>query len=194
MKKLNNKGLSIIELLICFVIVSVIAISLLNIIMNYKSMQETEHIKNLVKTYNDQITKLLQNDIIKYTLKDVSIDRSVADTLKLTLHFKHSLDGNYTEKELVIVAKDNENYIEYPDIVKDSSDNYIYQVVRYDLPSTSKISKYNSNKSVNDIHFAYLPGEDEFIVNGVFTLKIPIEHSELSSTYEIKIISPVTTY
>ena len=50
MKKLNNKGLTIIELLVCFVIVAVIAISLLNIIMNYKN--KLNKIVNLSKDYH----------------------------------------------------------------------------------------------------------------------------------------------
>ena len=57
MKKVNNKGLTIIELLVCFVMVAVISITLLNIIMNYRSAQETENVKNIIRAYKNTGTK-----------------------------------------------------------------------------------------------------------------------------------------
>lgn len=196
MKKLNNKGLSVIELLVCFVIVAVIAISLLNVIMNYTADQQTEYIKNLIRTYSDQVTKVIEDDIISHTLSSVDVDRSEDNELKLTLHFKYDLVTGVKTKDLKIVAKENENYIEYPDIVK-NGDSYTTQPVRYKLPSTTKIytakdEELTQNEVKNDIHFKNLPEEEEFIENDVFYLKIPIEHSELNSTYAITIVCPVT--
>ena len=41
-KKLNNKGLTAIEILVCFSIISVLVISMLNIVNNYKTKQDNE--------------------------------------------------------------------------------------------------------------------------------------------------------
>ena len=40
--KINNKGMTIIELILCFAIVSVIVIALLNTVMNYKTKEQLE--------------------------------------------------------------------------------------------------------------------------------------------------------
>ena len=123
MKKVNNKGLTIIELLVCFVMVAVISITLLNIIMNYRSAQETENVKNIIRAYKNTVTKTLQYDIISHGLQSVSVDNSKMDIGELTidLEFNNPIDDSgETTKQLKIVAKGTENYIQYPDTVKTS--------------------------------------------------------------------------
>ena len=207
MTKLNNKGLSIIELLVCFVIVAVISITLLNIVMDYNSFQETEHIKNTIKTYKNTITRVIQDDITKYGLTDVQVDNTNTDddTLKLILTFNNLPNPITTNtKNLTIVARNNENYIMYEDTVKGSDGNYFNQDVKYTLPSTTKIyvddntNEGNANTGKvekNDIHFRGLPepisGGEKFVQNDVFYLYIPIEHSEVDATYGITIIAPL---
>jgi len=125
MKKLNNKGLSIIELLVCFVIVSIISVALINTIMNYRAKQETENIKNLIRTYKNTITKVVQNDIINYGLKSAEVDETEQNTIKIKLNFLTPIDTQNTlQKELIIVANNDENYIEYPDTIKISDTEY----------------------------------------------------------------------
>ena len=196
MKKLNNKGLSIIELIVCFVIVAVISVTLLNIIMDYKAKQETENINKLIKSYKDSVTKIIQNDIIKYGLTNVVIDDSEMNKgkIKILFIFKSPLDTlTENKKELIIVGTKDENYIEYPDTVKNSDGTYINQPVKYELPYTTKIyARKNSNldeKEVrNDIYFLL---EKPEVVDYIFYLHIPIEHSETSSTFSINIVSPI---
>ena len=206
MTKLNNKGLSIIELLVCFVIVAVISITLLNIVMDYSAFQETEHVKNVIKTYKNSVTKIIQNDIIRYGLTDVRVDdtNSDSDSLKLILTFKDLPDSISTKtKNLIVHVGSSENYISYEDTVK-SGDTYINQEVKYILPHTTKIYSDKANDSINntsgketknDIHFRNLPepitGTNSYVSNGVFYLYIPIEHSEVDETYGITIIAPL---
>lgn len=203
MKKINNKGLTIIELLVCFVIVAVISITLLNIIMDYRSYQETENIKNIIRSYKNTMTKTIQSDIIAHGLKSVSIDNSKMNVGELTinLEFMDPIDTQTENtKQLKIVAKGTENYIQYPDTVKTIDNTYKNQIVKYDLPSTTKIyakknindntnsSNYEEKTTKNDIYFIL---EEPTINNGVFYLNIPIEHSEINSTYAITIVAPI---
>ena len=64
MKKLNNKGLTAIEVLVCFTIVSIIVISMLNVVNNYKDKQTTESYKTSITTYKNTLTKIINKDII----------------------------------------------------------------------------------------------------------------------------------
>lgn len=206
MTKLNNKGLSIIELLVCFVIVAVISITLLNIVMDYNATQETENIKNIIKTYKNTVTKNIQNDIIKYGLSKVEVDQTNtdSDSVKLILTFKDLPDSISSKtKNLIIHASSSDNYVLYEDTVK-SGNTYINQPVKYVLPHTTKIYVDKANDSINntsgkenknDIHFKNLPepitGTESYVSNDVFYLYIPIEHSEVDETYGITIIAPL---
>ena len=55
--KVNNKGMTIIELILCFAIVSVIVIALLNTVMNYKTKEQLEDTKKTIISYKNVITK-----------------------------------------------------------------------------------------------------------------------------------------
>ena len=65
MKKLNNHGLTAIEVIICFSITAVIVISLFKTINNYNEKQYIESNKNQIKTYENTITKSIQDDVLR---------------------------------------------------------------------------------------------------------------------------------
>ena len=71
MKRINNKGMTLVELIICFVIVSAIVVSMFNIIMSYQTEEITESSRSDIIEYKNVITKLIQTDIIKGELKNV---------------------------------------------------------------------------------------------------------------------------
>lgn len=65
MKKLNNRGLTAVEVIICFSITSVIVISLFKVIANYNEKQYMESRKSQIKTYENIVTKTIQDDVLK---------------------------------------------------------------------------------------------------------------------------------
>ena len=161
MKKLNNNGMSIIELLVCFVIVAVIAITLLNTVMEYKSDEMTESVRNHILEYKNSVTRVIQTDIlnnklISYTTstencevkKDSIVDVINCDTAMssnptnlgekrtITLKFAKSFtDASTTpiyEKKLIVVRSNKFNYISYEDVVEDAGEMYL-QEARYIL-------------------------------------------------------------
>ena len=193
-KKLNNKGLTIIELLVCFVLVALVTIPLINTIMEYKNMQQTEHIKNLIINYKNEVTQAIQKDIIVKSLTNAEVVESTDKYIKISLKFKNTFDNNIDTKNLIVYSDNNNNYIEYPDIV-----NGTVQPIRYKLPRTSQIYDATSENlddkdKFNDIHFRNLPipldGDSSFISNEIFHLYIPIDHSEIDGTYAIDIVAP----
>lgn len=199
---LNNKGMTLIELLICFVIVSVIVVALFNTIMNYKTKEQTEDIKKTVITYKNVITKVIQTDIIKhdlasYTLLEeptTSSGENAREEWKIKLTFNEAFEDASTEKTLTIVRGNKVNYIKYPDVVKEGS-NWHQQEIQYDLESTDivndvdVISNNTTNKiKYNDIRFAYVSLKQ---YGNIFSLDIPIYHSELGTNYHINITAPL---
>ena len=64
-KKLNNKGLTAVELLVCFALVSLIIISMTQAINSYRNKQEIETFKTSITTYKNTLTKAIYDDIMK---------------------------------------------------------------------------------------------------------------------------------
>ena len=64
MKKLNNKGMTIIEILVCFIIVSIISASIYAIVSNYNNKKNVESYKQEIYKYKNLLTKEIYDDII----------------------------------------------------------------------------------------------------------------------------------
>ncbi len=60
----NEKGFTIVEIIICFVIVTTIVISMFDLIMNYKNRQQVESINSQMIAYKNSLTKVIQDDVI----------------------------------------------------------------------------------------------------------------------------------
>ncbi len=63
-KNINNKGLTAVELIICFALISIITISMFKVINSYKLKQEEESVKTVFNTYKSTLTKVIYDDII----------------------------------------------------------------------------------------------------------------------------------
>ena len=64
--KLNNNGMTLIEVIVCFFLVVIIVLSMLKVVNNYKDKQDIESYKNSIFTYKNTLTKTIWNDIIKH--------------------------------------------------------------------------------------------------------------------------------
>lgn len=64
-RKLNNKGLTAVELLVCFALVSLIIISMTKAINSYRNKQEFETFKTSINTYKNTLTKAIYDNIMK---------------------------------------------------------------------------------------------------------------------------------
>ena len=71
MKKLNNKGMSLLEVVLCFAIVSAVVIGMFNVIMTYETEEVSEAIRSDIIEYKNIVTKVLQDDIFRHELYNV---------------------------------------------------------------------------------------------------------------------------
>ena len=72
MKKLNNKGMTIIEVLVCFVLVAIITTSMYNSISNFNDRRNLESMKEKIINVKNLFTKQVEDDNIKKGLVYVS--------------------------------------------------------------------------------------------------------------------------
>lgn len=87
MKRLNNKGTTIVEIIMCFALASLIVVSLYNIIDTISTNKEIAETKFEITNQKSILTKTILNDIIQYGLHSIvingskkEIDKTVVDT------------------------------------------------------------------------------------------------------------------
>ena len=69
---LNKKGITSVELLACFIIVSTIVVSMYNLILNYRNREQIEEINNEVVSFANSLQEVIQSDFVMGHLVDVS--------------------------------------------------------------------------------------------------------------------------
>lgn len=85
MGKLNNKGMTAVELLITFTILSVVVVGLFDMTLNYKDKEQQESTKSSIIDYENKLEMLIQDDFIKGHLVSVSIDDTASTNVKKLL-------------------------------------------------------------------------------------------------------------
>lgn len=199
-KNLNNKGMTLIELLVCFVIVSAIIVSMFNVIMSYKTEEQTESIRSDIIAYKNSITKMIQRDIIQYELKEVDLqiannsDRTT--TYRFTLHFNKPIIQTQVDdpkKNLEILISENDKteagYIIYDE--KNTKEQL--QPSKYTLSNISPSGNNQALRFTSVNSSIFLNGATTGSTQGAaaFNLDIGITHSELGGDYHINIVAPL---
>ncbi|MCI8548330.1 MAG: prepilin-type N-terminal cleavage/methylation domain-containing protein [Bacilli bacterium] len=150
MKRLNNKGVTLVELLVSFSIAAVIIISMFNVVLNYQKEANSAMVKNDVTTFKNTITKMLQNDLIKGRLRGVFLTTSNngnTTTYTFTMNFYNSVNfsghGNplYFKNLKIVASNKSENYITYTDVNRNGGT----QEVKYSLMDIGKNCRGGTN-------------------------------------------------
>ena len=104
LKKLDNKGMTVIEILVSFVLVSTIVVSMFSLVSKYAARREQEVDRNSINTYKTTLTKEIYDDIINSggiinaTSEESGSKYDKMYTLKLKC-------ANTKEIEIVVVSK-----------------------------------------------------------------------------------------
>lgn len=82
---LNNKGITTVEILICFVLVAVISSSIYSTVSMYNEKRLEESYKSKVIVYSNTLTKIIQDDFIKIglTYAKVETEPILSDTIEV---------------------------------------------------------------------------------------------------------------
>lgn len=85
--KLNNKGMTIVEVLVCFVIVSVVMMSLFSTISSFNEKRIQESYRAKIYTYKNEWTSRIQEDFIRKGLSFAKITRAAFENgVKYTVY------------------------------------------------------------------------------------------------------------
>lgn len=191
MKKLNNKGITTIEVIICFVLVVVITVSMYSTISNFNQKRTLESYKSEIYTYKNTLTKTIQDDFIKKGLTHANYSK-VSTSGKTVYTVDAELkDGD--KRKLVItqvLAKST-----YHIGGKEGVDDYFMieygspdELIEYPLPELGE-SKTDAGDIIKDLSLNNIM--IEIASNNVLSIYIGFYHPELSTRYSINIISPI---
>ena len=161
MLKLNNKGITTIEILICFVLLAVISTSLYNTVSIYRNKQILEGEKEKIYTYKNLLTKEIQDDIIKKRL----IGARKNSNNVLILEFN---DG--TSATLVVDINGNK---------------ISYDGVDYPLPNFGKNTSGVNVLKIDDCKIEITTSPD------FLTIDIPFMHPDFGTKYGIFVAAPI---
>lgn len=192
MKKLNNRGITTVEILICFVLVVMITVSMYSTISTFNERRLIESYKSKVYTYKNLLTKEIQDDFIKVGLTHATHTRKT-NGAKVTYTVNCELrDGS--KKQLIIeqqLAK-SEYHIGGYDGVNDefmikygSPDD----LMNYPLPNLGESEARNPAYKTKDLSI------NNVLINisksNILSIHIGFYHPELGTRYSIDIIAPI---
>ena len=162
---LNKKGITSVELLVCFIIISTIVVSMYNLILNYRNREQIEEINNEVIAFSNNLQQVIQSDLIMGHLSNVTNVSSDGHSATFTFDTPNS----YTT---TITIKPNEGVISYGK----SGD-----VIDYEIPGIADLM-LSPDSSIE-----YIPA-----TNGYLKITIILTHPNFTDeTYSFMINCPV---
>ena len=136
--KLNNKGITLVEVIVSFALLMIILVGLFNIIMEVKSDVTDKQMEKEFKDFDNLMIARIQGDLIKNKVKNCKIEDSKSvscDNDKITIKIDNGMI-TYNGVEYAIPYKDNEgDILQYPDtngvVIKDNilKISFIYSYV-----------------------------------------------------------------
>lgn len=202
-KKLNNKGMTAVEILVCFILVVVLTVSMYTTVSSYKNKQQIESFKEKIYTYKNLLSKDINDDLIKTGLVDAKIveftESLYGNTYSVDMYLR---DGSIKRLEIeskkaydylwdpsidttLPAANDQDDYfmISYGNVNKDGSTD----LTEYPIPDLGE-SENPNGKIIKDLRINNVNIE---IVDGVLIIYIGFYHPELGTRYAIDIICPI---
>lgn len=209
---LNNKGMTVIEIIITFAILAVISINLFTIVNKFGNRRQIESDKNELYSFKNILTKNIQDDIVKIGVTNVSIDGhdnysvSFDATSKTFKTSKKAFTGNYvialtmrdgSVRQIKIICnrshdeKNNfegtkvDDYfaIEYGIVTGGDTNKY----VRYKLPNLG-VTTNKYDEKVNNLRISSVNISNK---DNLFSLNVGFSHPDLGNEYGINIITPI---
>lgn len=202
MKKLNNKGMTSVEVLMSFIVVVMITVSMYSVVSAYQNKQQIESFKEKVMTYKNLLTKEINDDLIKKGLIAVKVQENILDKVevggethvkKMEYVIEFTLRNGQQKKLIITSSKAAENGSgvsgEY-----DLDDEFIIAYgdtgneMEYPLPDLGSTTNENG-KRIYDLRINMVEISTK---DSIFSLTVGFIHPELESKYNISIVCPIS--
>ncbi len=202
--KLNNKGITTIEILISFVLLAIIVVSLYGSVESYKNKQNIESEKNQIMTYKNLLTKEIQDDLIMKGLIDVIVDYKefkVDSTTNAITPETYTLDLSFrdgTKSQLVIKRVLANDYgVEGSGSCTSGKNDYFSisygpegDLIEYEFPDLGS-GENDEGCKVLDLRMSDININTD---NDILSIDIRFYHPDFSTKYGINIACPINFF
>jgi len=194
MKTLNNRGLSIVEVVVTFALVMAIISGILAIIMNYRQKAETSFSELELETIKNTLTKTIQDDILNFGISEINHGGSCTSSTSSSrfstcanLVFK-----NGTEKILAVskIDQDNRESIENKYIFYDDEKYVFKDRLPKNIPEGRHAYDFQTIFVSNE---NFLSSDSTRLSDGteikIYSIDIAIEHIEYEQDFGLHIVA-----
>ena len=199
MIKDNNKGITTIEIILCFVLVFIMTFSMYGTVSSYNDKRVIEKDKNEILSYKYLLTKTIQDDFVNNELSHVSIENNFDPSGKKT-YILHCTLKNGTKK--ILKVEQTLGYSTYnPTGLKNQSDSFMISygtegdLIEYPLPNLgSSTVKADPANGISEHTIQELSIQDvriEVLEHQVLSIQIVFYHPNFGNEYGISIMAPV---
>ena len=204
MKKLNNKGITTVEVLICFVLVVVITVAIYATVSSFNEKKIIEGYKEEIYSFKNSLTQDIQNDFIKIGLTHARYEKTVSGDKITHTVYCNLKDG--TERQLVIeqtlyhiggsTTSDDAFRIlygtppsdlidrEFPDLGHSGYDSVNRAICNADKTPRPANCRKIQDLSINNVYI-------DITDDNVLSIYIGFYHPELATRYGINIVCPI---
>ena len=208
MKKLNNKGMTAVEILVCFVLVVIISVSMYTTVSSYQNKQQIEAFKEKIFTYKNLLTKEINDDLIKDGLVTAKITNNLVDPdtgdadvlvemnmrngdkkcLKITS--KKAYDYFYDPSKMVSTDEGDKLMGEILPVSEDKNDEFLISYgfcgneTEYPIPDLGS-SKNPNGKKIYDLR---INNVEVLVENSLLSVYAGFYHPDLGTRYGIDIV------
>lgn len=197
MKKLNNRGVTTIEVIVCFILVVIITLTMYTTISTFNNKRKIEGFKARIYTYKNTLTKEIQDDFIKIGLTSATYKRVVEEQNPALVTY--TIDCNLkdgTKRQLII--RQQLTYTEgvHEGGSEDVDDYFMIEygnpndLIKYPIPDLGEEIIEDSKKKAKDLSINNVLIEINKN-NNVLSVYIGFYHPELGTRYAIDIVAPI---
>ena len=198
--KLNNKGVTTIEILISFVLLAIIVVSLYGSVESYKNKQNIESEKNQIMTYKNLLTKEIQDDLIMKGLIDVTVKHQPFVAVPITPE-TYTVDFSFrdgTKSQLIVkrVLANDYGVVGSGSCTSGKNDYFSISygpegdLTEYELPDLGS-GENNEGCKVLDLRMSDININTD---NDILTIDIRFYHPDFSTKYGIDIACPINFF
>lgn len=176
---MNNKGVTVVEILVSFVLISVIVVGMMNVVYLYRGKISTSNYKKQLITYKNTLTKDIYDDILTKKVKSVEEVKELNGRgIKFTFSDNSTKILEISDTSKVDGIKNK--YIAYGR--NDSEGGQIYKIYEEFPAEVTDLEKYESLKFTTN---SIILTEDNLGTDVVYHVDIGINHVDMIEDFGI---------
>lgn len=177
----NEKGFTVIELVLSFALVMFLAIAMFAVVNNYRTREQKEAVNRDLITLKTTLTQDIYEDIAKKKVKKIEYCRDSNSNIIKQCVYIYFQDG--TNKQLKVNVEEVTDKNIQGTTFKYEEFSIIYGKVKYENP----VPKFT--KIVSDYMLTYSTKEDKLEYGTIYKIEIRLSHQDIEDEFKIEIIT-----